>query len=361
MSTHTEDENEALQKALMFEKMSLLARKKQLDERTTRRVLQQIALAAGHDAGDGLTVKEFLDEQRALLGHSFKGRTLERYQYALDHFRDAGGLEAQPLHAVTPARAVEWRDSLVKEGLATSTLNHQLGVLRRAFQPAVQKEWLERNPWDGLAVKRAKKKKQQREAFSFKQFEALLNATAAAGASLDSAGEWHLLIRLAGYSGQRRTDCVQLEGAAVDLEKNLLRFWRRKNKDWKEVPIHAALRPALVAAVKKHGQGKLLPALAALPLTGRKSVTDIFRQKVLPLVGIVQPYGGDEHLRTLAPFSFHSLRHGLNTWLNDEGVSDADRMELVGHADKRVSSGYTHTGLKHAKRALGKVPKAKRN
>lgn len=364
VSSHTKDKQEALLKALTYERTSSQAKKKRLDEATTRRVLQQIALAAGHDNTEGLTVKDYLDEQIQLLPHMHKDRTLESYTHALEHFRDDSGLAAEPLHVVKPARAVDWKDALVKEGLHPATINHQLGTLRRAFEPAVTKEWLDRNPFDGVLMPGAKKKRQHRHAFSFQQFEALLNATAAEARkkepAIEHAAEWQLLIRLAGYSGQRRTDCTQLTGDQVNLARGVLKFWRRKNKNWLDVPIHAALRPALAAAVKAHGKGKLMPALAALPPTGRTSVSDLFRQRVLPLIDIVQPYGKAGEGRKIAPYSFHSLRHALSTWLNDAGVSDADRRGLVGHADRDVSLGYTHTGLQHAKRALGKVPTAKR-
>ncbi len=92
-------------------------------------------------------------------------------------------------------------------------------------------------------------------------------------------------------------------------------------------------------------------------------MTDIFRQQVLPLIGIVQPYekhGEKRRARTLAPYSFHSLRHALSTWLNAADVSDPDRMEIVGHSDAGVSHGYTHAGLRQARRALQKIPTAKR-
>lgn len=360
VSSHTEDKDEAMQKALTYERTSAIAKKQQLDEATARRVLKQIALAAGHDNSEGLTVKAFLEQQIALLKHQHKGRTLERYQYALEHYRDAGGLANQPLHQVRPARAVEWRDALQAEGLSKSTVNHQLSTLRRAFNAAVIKELLDKNPWSGLTLAGSKKSRQRRDAFTFKQFEALLDATAAAAkkrpTTLEHAWEWHRLILLAAYSGQRRNDCVQLTGAQINLDRGVTKFWRGKNKDWFEVPIHPALRPMLADAIERHGKGKLFPALAALPTTGRRSVTDLFRQRVLPLIGIVQPYNTGGTGRKIAALSFHSLRHSLSTWLNDEGVSDVDRMRVVGHKDRDVSQGYTHAGLEHAKRAMEKVP-----
>lgn len=221
----------------------------------------------------------------------------------------------------------------------------------------VQKEWLTKNPWENLSIANANKTAQKRDAFTFTQFEALLAATSAPAVALKHAEEWHRLVCVGGYTGQRKTDCVQLTGEQVDLARGVIRFARRKNKDVREVPIHPSLRPALVSAIEQQGKGKLLPALAALPPRGRRSVSDAFRLKVLPLIGVDQPFGPAGKARTLAPLSFHSLRHALSTWLNDAGVSDVDRMEIVGHKDRQVSQGYTHAGLKNARKALAKVPR----
>lgn len=364
VSTHTTDEQEALVKANTYERTGNLAKKKRLDEATTRRVLQQIALAAGHEAHEVVRVRDFIDEQHALLAHTYQGTTLESYQYSLTHFRDDSGLADHGLHEVTPARAVEWKQKLIHEGIAKATINKQLGALRRAFRPAVQKEWIEKNPWDDLTIEGANKARQKREAFTFAQFEQLLAATTAEATNpkpaLKHPGEWHLLILLGGYTGQRKTDCLQLEGRQVDLARGVVRYWRKKNKDHKEVPIHPALRPALTAAKKQQGDGKLLPNLAAYPPRGSGSISDRFRLQVLPLIGVDQPFGAPGKARTLAPLSFHSLRHALSTWLNNAGVSDVDRMQIVGHTDNTVSQGYTHSGLKNAKRALRKVPAPKR-
>jgi len=362
VSAHTADPDEAMQIALTYERTSLMARKKRLNESTTRRVLQQIALAAGYENDAGLTIGEFLREQLAVQKQLYKGRTLERYRYALTHFRDQAGMTDQPLHQLSPARAMEWRDQLLAEGLAAATVNHQLAVLRAVFNTAVTKEWLERNPWEKVRMPRGRSRKQQRQAFTFAQFQALLDATAkearAKEPKLAHAAEWHGLILLGGYSGQRRNDCVQLRGEQVNAKRGVLRFWRSKNNDWFEVPIHPVLRPLIVPLAKRNGH--LFPHLAALPTTGRKSVTDIFRQRVLPLIKIVQPYEKGGQGRKIAPLSFHSLRHSLSSWLNEAGVSDADRRALVGHADAGVSLGYTHTGLADAQRAIERIPHAKR-
>ena len=81
----------------------------------------------------------------------------------------------------------------------------------------------------------------------------------------------------------------------------------------------------------------MMPIMANRPATGRESISDIFRNSIFPKIGIVQRYGGTKRSgRTVSDYSFHSLRHSLSTWLNEIGVSEIDRMRIVGHADKAV-------------------------
>ena len=46
----------------------------------------------------------------------------------------------------------------------------------------------------------------------------------------------------------------------------------------------------------------------------------------------------------------------LSTVLNSVGVSEETRMRIVGHADRRVSAGYTHAAFADAVRALEMLP-----
>jgi integrase len=364
MSSKLTDPNQALQVALSYERASTMARQKKLTDRTARKVLREIQLLAGIETLDGESAASFLQRRKEALKVRFRdGRTLERYHDVLDRWLKGNPVLAQEaIGAISRKDATDWRDHLLAVPLSPSTVNHHLITLTREFKEAKLQELITENPWEGVRVANAKKQRQHRRAFTWAHFTALLETTAAgAQEPVQDAAEWHLFIKIAGYMGQRRGDNARLQADQIDTQRRVVRFWRSKNKDWLEVPIHPALLPDLEAACKRHPTGPLLPALAARPKTGRTSLSDEFRQTILPRIGIVQPYNVNQERqgRKLAPYSIHSLRHALSTWLNEAGVSDVDRMRLVGHADRDVSQNYTHTGLEQAHRAIARLPKLK--
>ena len=357
-STHTADRDEALQIAHSYEKASGIAKRGKLTESTTKRVLAEIAAMVGVEvAGEIATARQYLAKRRALLAGTAKGRTLEKCHHHIDLFLEQSGKADAMLDSITPGHAADWRDALIKRGLSPTTANQHLGTLRREFAEAQTRGMVAKNPFDGITVKGAKRAKQRREAFTLGQFHDLIDKLELADCPITHADEWLTLVMLGGYTGQRKSDCVRLRGDQVDFKRGVIRFWRSKNRNWHEVAMHPALVRRLAPIVKEMGKEVLLPNLAEYPATGRGSTTDIFRQKILPLIGITQPYekAGASRGRKIAALSFHSLRHGLTTWLNAAGASQADRMALVGHLDSRVSDGYTHTGLETARKVIALI------
>lgn len=91
-----------------------------------------------------------------------------------------------------------------------------------------------------------------------------------------------------------------------------------------------------------------------------RTLSKIFRETILPRVGISQPYAERSEEkgvgRKLAEYSIHSLRHSLATWLRAAGVEEMMRMRLVGHEDEKVSRNYTHTEMIQAAQEIEKVP-----
>jgi integrase len=363
VSAHTTDENEAMQIALSYEKAANLAKNKRLTESAARRLIREISAVSGYgEIINDLSVAEFLRPRIENIATRYRNeRSRERYTYALTHFRDKSGLRDRMLSSLTRGDAVDWREALLREGLSPTTVNFQLGAIRAAFSEAVDRGYLDLNPFAEVRVKGARRHAQHRQPFTFEQFAELVVALSMADCPLPHADEWRLLILLAGYTGQRKSDCVKLQAEAINLRRGVIGFWRSKNGDWHEVPLHPVLARELAPVLQRlGGKGSLLPNLAALPPRGRKGITDMFRLRVLPLIGIVQPYqkpeDGMKRRRVLSKLSFHSLRHSLSSWLNAAGVSDVDRMALVGHDDREVSRGYTHAGLANAQRAIALIP-----
>jgi integrase len=361
VSTKTENKEEATQIALSYEKASRLASSKRWNDNTARRILREIAQISGYRASDdGESIRHFLTERRGLIPKRYKGRTLEKCEFTIDDFlRGHADTADQPMTDFLPRDAAAWRDKLLRTGLAPATINFRLSFLEGLWREAILQDLVDVNPFTDVRVPGQNKNRQVRKALPFEKFEALLAALRKTKA-IEHAAEWRLLVKVAGYTGQRERDCATFDKANVDRKRRVMKFWRSKNKDFLEVPIHPALWPDLAAALKKEASGFLMPAMAAMPATGRRSISDVFRQKILPLIGIVQPYNNSGgRARRIAPYSFHSLRHGLSTWLNTAGVSDVDRRAVVGHADRNVSMGYTHAELQNARRAVELLPAVK--
>lgn len=359
VSTGLTDDKAAFQIALAYEKAAGMAAAAKLNQRTARRVLTEIAAITGSATPQAtVTVGAFLAERLRTFPSRFRGRTAEKFAFALRHFTDKSGMADSPLDAVGREQAGEWVEMLRAEGLSPATINGHLQALRTEFAEAEARGLIDRNPWRDTRIRGTRKRAQHRHAFTFQQFRDLVTALGLADCPIPHADEWRLLVLVAGYTGQRRNDCLRLTVEQIDQRAGLIRFFRAKTNDWHVAPVHPALGRELAVALKERQRGPVFPALSALPPTGRRSVSDQFRQRVLPLVGIAQPYekAGESRARRLAPYSFHSLRHSLSTWLNQAGASDVTRMLAVGHSDAGVSRGYTHAQLEDARKAIELLP-----
>ena len=131
---------------------------------------------------------------------------------------------------------------------------------------------------------------------------------------------------------------------------------RSKTADTHWLPVHSALRAALEQTPKEARTGFVLPLLAERQ---RRHISNDFRRLILPRIGIEQPFAVREQQtqgRTLAPYSIHSLRHSLATWLAAAGIEESMRMRLIGHEDAEINRGYTHANAEQVAAAMAKVP-----
>lgn len=349
LSSHSKDKEKSLQMAIALEKAGKEARETRLSERKARNVLQQIALITGGDVLTDETAREFFSRYVKIKKHTTSTRTHQRIGQVFGSFLKFLGVRAdEPLAFLERRDVSQWRDQELERGLSPVSVNTLLTFLTTAFKQARIEGLTTEILTEGIRVPRASKSAQTRLPFTVEQFRELIDAT---------EGEWQTLIMIAGFTGQRKEDCVTLRWKQVDFERRLINFERSKTNDTLEVPMHIALEKRLRAVFRADPKGHIMPDMASLPKTGRISVSDVFRNQILPRIGVVQRYGGKSGAgRKLAPYSFHSLRHSFTTWLNAAGVSDADRMKIVGHDDKRISRQYTHSELEAARKAVGQLP-----
>ena len=335
-----------MQFAIQIEKTGSRARQRgALPSRQAKKVLSEIAALFGSDLESESVGAAF----RRILPMQQNGtkRTDARRKQVLDKF--CGHLKAranETVEEVRPGDIIAFRDSELKRGLSPNTVNCMLTYLSAVFVQLKLEEKVASNPVDGTRIKGAKKKAAKRKPFTLEEFEKLLKAT---------DEEWRSLILLAGLTGQRRTDCTSLLWEQVDLKKGTISFHRKKNEDVHEVPIHPRLLKELKAR-ESLPKNPVFPTFSKSPDTGRESVSDRFRNEILPKIGIVQKYGGAVgDGRKTAEYAFHSFRHSLSTWLAEAGIPEDQRMLIIGHEDKTINRGYTHAQAQSVAGLLAKL------
>lgn len=347
-STGTSDQSRALQLALSYERVAVLAAERRFTERAAKNFLAEVRALTQVEANEVEATETYLWRWYKGRASGLAAHTRERYQVALRQFLAHLGAQAKaPLSEVTARRVAEWRDAESAAGKSPTTVNMALGVLALAFDEAMVQHGLERNPARGLNVKGAKRRRQRRRPFTFEQFAALVKAT---------EGEWRTLVMLCGYTGARQQEATKLRWEQVNLKSGRLTLDRQKNADTHWLPVHPSLAKHL-RGLRRSADGFVMPELATMQ---RRAVSNNFRRAVLPRIGITQAYAAATEEkgagRRLAEYSLHSLRHSLSTWLAAAGVEESMRMQLIGHEDAQVNRGYTHTDLSQAAAALGRVP-----
>lgn len=359
-STGSADKAAAMQMAIGYEKAALAAASNQWGNEGAKKFLAELSAITGVKIASREPVTDFLHRWLTTRRAALTEGSVMRYDSILTAFLGHLGPNAV-VGDVTTGQIAAHRDKLIADGLSPTTVNKSLMVLGQVFAEAQTQGLIDRNPARGLNVKGAAKRRQHRRAFTFEQFKQLV---AALDPEREDSGwmhkelrrDWQLFVLLAGYTGGRQQELARLRWEQVDLRKGVLTLARSKTGDTHWLPIHSALRSALEATPKEARTGFVLPLLAERQ---RRHISNDFRRLILPRIGIEQPFAVREAQtqgRTLAPYSIHSLRHSLATWLAAAGIEESMRMRLIGHEDAEINRGYTHANAEQVAAAMAKVP-----
>jgi integrase len=363
-STGTTDKDKALQIAISHERVSKLVGEKSWNEYSAQRFLSEISAISGISVGQVKQTESFFRSWLKAKERTAAAKTWSNYTGIIDGFlKWLGPRSIGPLIGVGPQVMAEFRDAEMARGKSGNTVNKALSLIGQVFEEAVNQLAADKNPTKGLLIKNAKNKAQKRSPFSFDQFRELVRRTGPGEKSSRGrlvSPDWQTFILITGYTGGRQQEGAKLDWSNVDLDNRLIALGRTKSGDIHWMPLHSSLYNHLHkrrdAIRGKNVTGLVMPHLAGLPT---RSLSKIFRETILPRIGVRQPYATKSAEkgvgRKLAAFSIHSLRHSLSTWLNSAGVSEMMRMRIVGHEDEEVSRGYTHTELIQAATELAKV------
>jgi len=265
----------------------------------------------------------FAELSTRFLGSGFaKPYHVERLDQLLPYFGDT------PLNEITKPIAAEFRRSRVSGGVTDSTVNHDIGVLRRILFYALDEGILLSNPLSRIRMTGIRRIRQP--VLSIDEEALLIDAAAS-----------HLqpLIIAALDTGMRRGELFAQLGEDIDLHRKVLYVTHSKTAggEQREIPLTARMVELL---------------------------------KGLPRCGLVFTYHGNrlDKLRRswqtavkkarIRPMLFKHLRHTFNTRLMEAGVIQDVRMALMGHSQGRprtTNDIYTHIELPMLRQAIQRL------
>jgi integrase len=304
----------------------------------------------GQSHGDPTIEEEFLDYQ-ALGDRS--DSTKERYKQITDEFlAHLGKAKARKLSALTAGEVESFKLKEIKKGLAGKSINIKLKMIRSALARAERAGRIERNP--AAQVDNAKEQAAGREDFTPPQITALLRACV--GFKKEKGADWHGLVIMCYYTGCRLSDAANLRAGDVHLDGQpapFIEYTERKKRNSPKVrkTLHADLADYLLTrSAGDDPQAFLFPKLAERGTGGAHGLSGEF-------VALMEAAGLERRVirersenggRRIYNLSEHSLRHACVSQLQEAGVSEDLRMQIIGHEDKEVHRNYAHARNKAA-------------
>lgn len=259
-----------------------------------------------------------------------------------------------PVGSVKPEQVVAWKDTLVDQGLASSTINDRLRVIDILLEYAKVNHLITMNAACGIKVK-GKKVVDRRLTLSLEDINAIFSGPVHAEGKrpLGGKGEasfWLPLISL--YSGARLAEIAQLTRSDIDETDGVPFFSINRNGDKKakndnsirKVPLHQRLIQEGFLGFAEGMEDTLFPGLEA---SASGQVAKAWGQWY-------SRYKKDRGVT--GKKDFHSFRHTFIDACREAGIDSELRMKITGHAPQDVGSGYgTADLLKRLKAEIDKV------
>ncbi|MED0665943.1 tyrosine-type recombinase/integrase [Bacillus badius] len=224
-------------------------------------------------------------------------------------------------------------ETLVMTGkYAVASINRYINSIRVLGQFAYKKGWMETDITKDIESLKGEKK--ERTYLTEKELIDLFEVI------------HHPLICLAArtmaFSGLRVSECIHLTLEDVDLENDLIYVIEGKGKKDRTVPISKSLKPYLVDYIDNWRVETTSNRFFATKKTGSLSSQYINRK----LHDAVKKLGWKKKVTA------HILRHSFASNLVAKDVNIVKVSKLLGHADLKTTSIYTHANHKQLSEAV---------
>lgn len=239
------------------------------------------------------------------------------------------------------------------ERVSVGTVIRYVSTLSGAFNVAVDREFIPRNPFRGVMPSKAdhQAEKQLRGAFTIDEVKTILDRF---------PGEWPDMVRVCLYTGgQRLGDIATLKWSQIDLEHCFLFMTTEKTRRRMNKPIIEPLRDVLERRLACRVNEFVFPlaAMKHAQAGGRSDKLSTDFTSLLRRHGIVEDtpedVKGDRH--KLASKSFHSLRATAVTVLRLAGVPADLCRYIVGHDSEEIERVYFRPDAADVQDAMSRI------
>ena len=215
----------------------------------------------------------------------------------------------------------ERRESVTKRGSGRSaaSVNHELGLLSRIFNLAIDYGVADTNP-----CKKVRKLQLKNKRIRYLSDE---EETRLFSVLTDPRAHLRPMVVVALGTGMRRGDQLNLRWEKVDFQRNVIYVPNSKTGRDYTVPMNQDVRNELLKLRKSAAESEYV---FANPTTGR-NFTEIKRA-----------FHTACRLAEINNLRWHDLRHTFGTRLGDAGCSESTIAQLMGHASVEMAYRYTH-------------------
>ena len=234
------------------------------------------------------------------------------------------------LDEITPLHIEGYKAARLKQGLAKSTVNRCLAILRKMFTLAVE--------WGYVQQSAVPKMRFFPEKDNWK--ERILTPEEEKRLFASSSLSLRSVMTVALHTGMRLGEILGLTWPQVDLKARYIRVERTKSGKTRFIEVNTPLLQELTRLKSLDGTS---PYVFPNPSTRK------------PLTTVRTAFVAACRRASIAGLRFHDLRHTFASRLNMLGADPVTIMELLGHSSLKMTERYTHTSRAQKRTAVERL------
>ena len=265
--------------------------------------------------------------------------TSERYMIDIK-YRIMPYFNYRPLDKITPLLIDEFRSSLQKGNLSINSINKAMDVLRLMFNKGMKWGYLNRSPFT------LEKLKVPKIDYTWWKDPADIEKFLTVAKGVPVYGIYLCALE----TGMRLGELIGLSKQDVDLERNQIRVhrqWLDKQKDYgpckgnnvRTIPINQELGDVLRVLIEKSPHREAIFISRNGKRLGCRKVSGDQFPRLIKRAGV-------------SSIAFHDLRHTFASHYMINGGNIWDLMQILGHADVKMTMRYAHLNPHHLKASV---------